>query len=198
MPSQAITAIFTAYMPDGPGYAGPVEVILEGRQVQVKTVQEEVSYSGVLTAEMPAIAECRDPDGVHLRDIYETLPQDDRDYLKNDASNLDASRVKSICFVDGVEGAIILWGECCIVSVVRFGPGGRVIETLDLSSVDEDVRSVADDVLTRGDTYGFKQDRDGVREAVEESANLLRIELTEAQIVKACDLVLEEQDLETA
>lgn len=198
MPNQVKTVIFTAYTPDGPSYSGPIEVILEGRKVQVKTVQEEGAYSGSLQNEMPAVAESRDPDCVHLRDIYDTLPQDDRDHLMNDIRNLDPARVKSICFEDGTEGAIILWGECCLVSVMRFAPNGRTYEFLDLSVTEEDVRSVADDVLTRGDQYGFKQDSDTVREAVEESANLLCITLSEQQIAKACDIVIEEQDLENA
>lgn len=58
---------------------------------------------------------------------------------------------------------------------------------------DEDVQSVVDDVVERGREYGFAQDEDGVREAVEESANLLKIELSEECIAKACDRVLEAQ-----
>lgn len=70
-------------------------------------------------------------------------------------------------------------------------------EVVDDQIVEEEsaeaVRSVADDVLERGKKYGFTVDQDGVREAVEESASLLHINLEEALIVRTCDLVLEEQ-----
>ena len=198
MPNQVETVIFSDYISDGPGYAGRVEVILTGRKLELKTVQGEESYTGLLNTEFPPIAESRDPDNVHLRDIFDTLPQDDRDYLMNDLGMLDASRVKWVRFEDGSEGAVILWGECCIVSVMRHESTGRVYETLDLSVTEEDVRSVADDVLRLGAKYGFKPDGDSVRDAVEESANNLSIDLSEDQIAKACDIVIEEQNLETA
>lgn len=59
--------------------------------------------------------------------------------------------------------------------------------------VADDVQEVIDDVLERGKKYGFQQDEDSVRGAVDESSNLLGITLSEAQIVQACDLVLEVQ-----
>ena len=58
---------------------------------------------------------------------------------------------------------------------------------------DEDVQSVVDDVVERGREYGFAQDEDGVREAVEESEALLRITLSKEGVVKACHRVLEAQ-----
>lgn len=68
-----------------------------------------------------------------------------------------------------------------------------------LGSVDEvdvpfelagDVDDVVDDVLERAEKYGFKPDEDMVRGAVEESAGLLNITLTEEQIVRACERVM--------
>lgn len=60
-------------------------------------------------------------------------------------------------------------------------------------AADEDVRAVVDDLLQRGRKYGFKQDRDSVREAAEESARLLCMALSESQIVQVCELALEQQ-----
>lgn len=54
----------------------------------------------------------------------------------------------------------------------------------------ESVQEVAQDVLERAKKYGYKPDEDMVRGSVEESANLLNIVLTEAQIVEACQQVM--------
>lgn len=60
-------------------------------------------------------------------------------------------------------------------------------------TVDEDVESVVEHLLKLGQKYEFKVDEDCVRDSVEETADLLRITLDEAQTVKACDLALERQ-----
>lgn len=67
------------------------------------------------------------------------------------------------------------------------------LPALLVSKAEEDIRCVVDDVLNRGEEYEFQQDADSVRGAVEESANLLSIDLSEAQVARACELVLEEQ-----
>lgn len=59
----------------------------------------------------------------------------------------------------------------------------------------ESIQDVADDVLERAKKYGFKPDEDMVRGAVEESANLLNIELTEPQITEACQRVMNPRDV---
>jgi|LNAQ01.1.fsa_nt_gb hypothetical protein len=59
----------------------------------------------------------------------------------------------------------------------------------------ESSQDVADDVLQRAKKYGFKPDEDMVRGAVEESANLLNIKLTEAQIMEACQRVLNPREV---
>lgn len=56
----------------------------------------------------------------------------------------------------------------------------------------EAVQNVVNDVRERGERYGFQPDEDMVREAVEESANLLSISLTERQIVAACHAVMQD------
>ncbi|SFF32399.1 hypothetical protein [Paracidovorax wautersii] len=65
-------------------------------------------------------------------------------------------------------------------------------------SADESMQDVIDDVLERGEKYGFQPDEDMVREAVEESANLLNIELTEEQIREACERVMRPRERQEA
>lgn len=57
-------------------------------------------------------------------------------------------------------------------------------------TISENASTVADHVIEMQEKYGFQSDEDSVRGAVEESANLLAIDLTEQEIVEACDLVL--------
>jgi hypothetical protein len=59
-----------------------------------------------------------------------------------------------------------------------------------LAGTNERVDDVVNDVLQRGAEYDFSQDEDSVREAVEESANLLRIELSDDDIAVACQRIL--------
>lgn len=66
-------------------------------------------------------------------------------------------------------------------------------ETASMPSVDTDVSDVVEHVLEMQEKYGFQNDEDSVREAVEESASLLRIQLNELEIVEACDRVLGNQ-----
>ena len=125
---------FPAYTPDGPGYSGQVEVLISGRQMTVRTSQDGGTYIGHLQSEFPSIASSRGAGSVNLRDLFDTLPQEERDYLQQDSSNQDASRIQWLLFDDGTEGAVILWGECCIASAVRFAPAGRVFETPPLTA----------------------------------------------------------------
>jgi hypothetical protein len=55
----------------------------------------------------------------------------------------------------------------------------------------QDVQAVVDDVLERAKTYGFKPDREMVRDAVTESASLLNLQLSEDQIAEACGRIME-------
>lgn len=57
-------------------------------------------------------------------------------------------------------------------------------------SVDSDVSDVVNHVLEMQQEYGFSNDEDSVREAVEESASLLGIQLNEVEIIQACDRIL--------
>lgn len=61
------------------------------------------------------------------------------------------------------------------------------------ATVDEDVESVVEHLLHLGKKYEFRVDGDSVRDTIAETADLLRITLSEAQTVKACDLALERQ-----
>ncbi len=56
---------------------------------------------------------------------------------------------------------------------------------------EEDVQYVVDDVLYRAKKHGFKPDEDMVRSAVEDSADLLKVELSEEQIVQACARIMQ-------
>lgn len=59
--------------------------------------------------------------------------------------------------------------------------------------VEADIQAVADDVMERGEKYGFRQDEDSVREAVDESASLLSITLTDAQAALTGERVMAAQ-----
>lgn len=63
-----------------------------------------------------------------------------------------------------------------------------------LSDEGDDVQDVIDDVLERSEKYGFKPDEDMVRGAVEGSACLLNIELSEEQIADACERIINPED----
>lgn len=62
---------------------------------------------------------------------------------------------------------------------------------------DDGVQDVVDDVLGRAETYGFQPDDGTVREAVQESANLVGVTLTEEQLRQACDGVMAAQEQKT-
>lgn len=65
-----------------------------------------------------------------------------------------------------------------------------------IDHANESIQDVVDDVLERAKKYGFKPDEDMVSEAVEESANLLKIELTETQISEACQRVMNPREVQ--
>lgn len=59
----------------------------------------------------------------------------------------------------------------------------------------EAIQDVVNDVLERSVKFGFKPDEDMIFGAVEESANLLKIDLTEAQITEACERVMNPREV---
>ena len=60
-------------------------------------------------------------------------------------------------------------------------------------SIDSDVADVIDHVLKMQEEYEFSNDEDSIRDAIEESASLLKIQLNEMGITAACDRVLSDQ-----
>lgn len=60
----------------------------------------------------------------------------------------------------------------------------------DPDNITENAKDVANHLLEMQEKYGFQNDADSVREAIEESANLLNITLSEDEIVQARDRVL--------
>lgn len=54
----------------------------------------------------------------------------------------------------------------------------------------ENVDEIVSHVRHMSEKFDFSSDADNVREQVEESANLLGVELSEEEIVVACDLIL--------
>ena len=80
------------------------------------------------------------------------------------------------------------------------GDEGRItaaresLSELDATLDDDDVQDVVDDVAQRAEKFGFQPDEDMVRGAVEESANLLNIALTEEQIVDACERIMQPEE----
>lgn len=60
--------------------------------------------------------------------------------------------------------------------------------------VDEAVQDVVDDVRSRAKKHDFTLDEHTVRDVVQESAALLRIELAEVQIDDACEILLRAKD----
>lgn len=96
--------------------------------------------------------------------------------------------------------------ECGEMFTIRFADGVQidawpeeVQSAMNVSNyldhANESIQDVVDDVLERAKKYGFKPDEDMVREAVEESANLLKIELTETQISEACQRVMNPREV---
>lgn len=57
-------------------------------------------------------------------------------------------------------------------------------------TVSDNAAEVAEHVICMQKKYSFKNDADTVRDAVVESAELLRIELVESEIVQACRTIL--------
>ena len=68
------------------------------------------------------------------------------------------------------------------------------LSELDTSLDDDDVQGVVDDVLERAAPHGFQPDEDMVRGAVEESASLLNIQLSEVQTVEACERIMQPEE----
>jgi hypothetical protein len=58
-------------------------------------------------------------------------------------------------------------------------------------TISVEVADVVEHVKRMEEKYGFRSDEDSVAGAVEESAELLRIELTQDQIAQACGIILE-------
>lgn len=129
MPKQS-PVLFPSYTPDGPSYVGPVEISIDGRCLEVKTGPDAIARAE-LTAAMPAILACSRPTPDQLKSVFAALPDVDREYLGGDHENLSAERVMWLTFEDGVEGAVMLGGEACIVTVVRFEPTGPRSEAVE-------------------------------------------------------------------
>ena len=60
----------------------------------------------------------------------------------------------------------------------------------DRKVVSDNAQDAAEHVKDMAKKYGFIPDEDSVRGSVEESAEVLRLEMTEQDIVDACDLIL--------
>lgn len=69
---------------------------------------------------------------------------------------------------------------------------GKVQIICNASEQEEAVQDVVNDVLERALRHNFQPDEDMVRGAVEESANLLNIELSEQQVAEACSRILDQ------
>jgi 3'-phosphoadenosine 5'-phosphosulfate sulfotransferase (PAPS reductase)/FAD synthetase len=63
--------------------------------------------------------------------------------------------------------------------------------TNSIPNTSVEVEEVVEHVKRMEEKYGFKSDEDSVAGAVEESAELLRMELTQEQVAQACSMILE-------
>lgn len=68
-------------------------------------------------------------------------------------------------------------------------PGGESADDGD----DDPVDAVASYLLELGTQHGFQQDMDSIQGAIQEAADRLCLELSEAQFASACDMVLARQ-----
>lgn len=134
--AEVVNAVFERYMPDGPGYCGRVEVGVRGNQVVVTTWPEGLPASGAKliagsVADLAAVLELTDE---RFEKVFFSLDEDDRvNYLHDSVSCLDRDRVAAVRFSDGIEGAIVVWGECCFVSVMRYEQDGVVSLNVEIA-----------------------------------------------------------------
>lgn len=127
---------------------------------------------------------------IELQDNHESTDEIGRSIVGWDGP-CEVRLVGSIQSYFGVESIEDVTPEMLAQSVLSLDV--KVSNYIDHAN--ESIQDVVDDVLERAKKYGFKPDEDMVREAVEESANLLKIELTETQISEACQRVMNPREV---
>lgn len=134
---DGVPASFPHYVPDSPSYAGRVDVRVRDHVCYTTTWARDgrpITTSAPIDPSVPDIAEALELTDERLERTFNALEAEARhDYLESSLTNLDRNRVNAIRFEDGVEGAVILWGECCFISVLRFAPSGSVEFSLVVS-----------------------------------------------------------------
>ena len=125
---RATAVVFPNYVPDGPSYAGRVEVRLVANVCRVTTwrgVGQPHSVNAPLPGSLPDFAEELALTDERFKAAFDALAKATRDdYLEGSLQHLSRDRVRPVRFADGVEGAVMLWGECGFVSLLRFGTQG--------------------------------------------------------------------------
>lgn len=141
------------------------------------------------TAALPAVPKVGTSWGVQDLDFLdddeatEDLSDEDLQSLKVEVLNWCGPGLTDALSSRGNEYVGQWWEENKAAMIAKVKPAGD----------DDAVEEVVDYLMDLGKKYGFNQDRDSIRGGIEEAMDILNAELTEEQIAKACDLVLERQ-----
>lgn len=119
------------YMSDGPGYAGRVDVRLEGERL---TVAAGASiYAAAVPFELPPIVTARQAADDDVGFVWSLLGDGPREYLEA-PEYVDPGRALVLSFGDGRLGTLVLHGEPTLLSIGLQGAGGTA-KTADLEAV---------------------------------------------------------------
>lgn len=154
---------FERYMPDGPGYTGRVRLSVDGSVVQLRIDAKEPvgkgkvrRYVDVLEGNLPAMVRADVAGEERRQALWDAMGREERDHF-TDAESIDPDRLRWVWFEDGTEGAVLLGGDVCIVSVYQFKPDGLAAQHVEFSSNGETV--VAEwDSSSREDLVGERLD----------------------------------------
>lgn len=130
--SVAPKIAFSAYMPDGPGFHGDVQIEIDGKQAALLLMPP--SDAGDPPRKLTATLDAAFAQGATIssvspvtpqqaQQIWQVMDEGGRDYLQS-ADNIDPRRCNWLEMSNGQAGAVLLGGEATIVSLYSMSTDG--------------------------------------------------------------------------
>lgn len=119
------------YMSDGPGYAGPIDLLVDSERITVLAGPSR--YAAALPFELPPIVAARPAADEDVGFVWSLLGDGPREYLEA-PQYLDPGRAMVLSFGDGRLGTLVLHGEPMLLSIGLRGPAATD-QTADIEAL---------------------------------------------------------------
>jgi len=138
--------VFPKYMSDGPGFAGTVEIEIDGQRATLSTTAPGNSstrrVSVTLVVPFPPIAGVDMLTQTRIERLWAAMSESERDYY-GEPQHIDPARARWLTMDDGQVGAVVIGGEPNIVSFYILRDVAGVAETVDFEDAARVVETVS-------------------------------------------------------